>query len=230
MKIKDEIVYLLAIVLISFSTAMISAADLGVSMIVAPAYILSLRFDFLTFGQCEYIIQGLFIIVFCFVMRKFKPIYLFSFVTALLYGAMLDMWRAVIPHFRQEVYLGGALPMHLRIIYFVVGAVLTSLAVALFLHSYLYPQVYDFFVKGITNKYNYKLSTFKYIFDGTALLTAVVLSLLFFHGFKGIGIGTLILTVANSFMIMMFNKLIDKTLVITPIFPKLKKYFDDSIA
>ena len=44
-------------------------------MIVAPAYILSLKFEFLTFGQWEYVLQSLLFIVFCIIKRKVKLIY-----------------------------------------------------------------------------------------------------------------------------------------------------------
>ena len=70
---------------------MLTAADFGISMIVAPAYLLSLKLNFLTFGQAEYVIQaGLFIIL-CIVLKRFKFIYLFSFATCLIYGAVITV-------------------------------------------------------------------------------------------------------------------------------------------
>ena len=68
--ISSEAVYFISIALLAFSVAMCACTDYGVSMIVAPAYILSLRFPFLTFGQCEYIIQGILFVVFCIIMGK----------------------------------------------------------------------------------------------------------------------------------------------------------------
>lgn len=50
-KVSSEIGYLAAIVLLSLAVAMLSAADFGISMIVAPAYLLSLNLQFLSFGQ-----------------------------------------------------------------------------------------------------------------------------------------------------------------------------------
>ena len=59
--IHSETVYIAAVVLLSFAVAMISSTGFGVSMIVAPAYILSLKVGWLSFGQAEYVIQaGLF--------------------------------------------------------------------------------------------------------------------------------------------------------------------------
>lgn len=58
-RVASEAAYLFAIVTLSLSVAMLACADFGVSMIVAPAYLLSKKIGFLTFGQCEYIVQGL---------------------------------------------------------------------------------------------------------------------------------------------------------------------------
>ena len=67
-KISSELTYLLAIVLLSLAVAMLSAADFGISMIVAPAYLLSLKIDVLSFGQAEYVIQAGGFIILCVVL------------------------------------------------------------------------------------------------------------------------------------------------------------------
>ena len=93
LKNPSEVVYILAVALLSLAVAMLTAANFGVSMIVAPAYLLSLKVGILTFGQAEYVIQAGLFIIFCIVMRGFRAVYLSSFVTCLIYGAALDLWR-----------------------------------------------------------------------------------------------------------------------------------------
>lgn len=56
-RLSDEVVYILGALLLSLATAMLSAADFGLSVIVSPAYLVSLRVPFLTFGQAEYVVQ-----------------------------------------------------------------------------------------------------------------------------------------------------------------------------
>ncbi|MEE1019178.1 MAG: DUF6198 family protein, partial [Acutalibacteraceae bacterium] len=168
--ISSELVYLLGILILSFSVAMIASTNFGVSMIVAPAYIVSQKLGFITFGQSEYIIQGLLFIVFCLLMKRFKPIYLFSFMTSIIYGAVLDFWRLIIPHFNPSICPPGSLPLPLRIAYFAIGMLLTSLAVSLFFRTYIYPQVYDFFVKCISQKFGIDRTKFKMAFDGSMLI------------------------------------------------------------
>lgn len=77
--ISSEVTYALAIILLALAVAMLTAADFGISMVVAPAYLLSLKVGVITFGQAEYIIQAGVFILLCLVIRKFKPIYLMSF-------------------------------------------------------------------------------------------------------------------------------------------------------
>lgn len=225
-RISKELTYISALLLISFSVAMISTTGFGVSMIVGAAYIVSLKFDFLTFGQAEYIVQGLWFVAFCIAMRKFKFQYFFAFVTSLIYGLVLDMWRMIIPHFNPDITAIGSLPLYLRIIYFVFGMVLTSLAVAMFFKTYLYPQVYDFFVKFVSQRYNIKQSTFKICYDMFSLLLCVILTLSLFKGFQGVGIGTLIMACLNGFIIGFFSKFLDNHCEFYSWFPKAEKFFE----
>ena len=220
-----EAAYLVALVVLAFAVAMTAASDLGVSMIVAPAYILSLKVEALTFGQSEYIVQGLLFIVFCLLMRRIKLVYCSAFVTGLIYGAVLDLWRLVIPHFNPVVTPPGSLGLPLRIAYFIGGTILCAACIALFFHTYLYPQIYDFFVKGVAARYRLNRTRFKIAYDAAFLLVACTMSLLLFHKFVGVGIGTLITTAVNGVLIGFFDKLYDKYFDFAPWFPKFAAHF-----
>ncbi len=225
LKISSEFTYIAAIALLSLSVAMITTTGFGVSMIVAPAYILSLKLG-ITFGQGEYIIQAVLFVIFCVLMKKVKPVYFSSFLTGVIYGAVLDLWRKIIPHFNPDITPVGTLPVYLRVIYFVIGMLMTSFSVALFFRTYFYPQVYDFFVKGVSGKFSFHREKFKTCFDASCLLVSVIMTLTLFHKFVGIGVGTLIMTAFNGLIIAFFGKLQDKFLDISPHFPKFAAYFN----
>ena len=55
--INSELVYLFAIIILSFSIDLMTIANMGLSAINGPAYILSKKIDLLTYGQAEYIAQ-----------------------------------------------------------------------------------------------------------------------------------------------------------------------------
>lgn len=225
-ELHSEIVYAAAIILLSLAVAMLSAANFGVSMIVAPAYIISQKLGVITFGQGEYIIQGILFIVFCILMKKVKVIYFSSFITCLLYGAVLDLWRLAVPLFNPNITEPGSMSLPVRIVLFLGGMILTSFSVMLFYKTYLYPQVYDFFVKGISAKFNKDRTKVKIAFDFSSLAVSCILTLALFRKFVGIGVGTLVLTALNGFIIGWFDKLFDRYITLKEFFPNFAKKFN----
>lgn len=222
--ISSEVAYLLAIGLLALAVAILTAADFGISMIVAPAYLLSLKVGTVTFGQAEYIIQAGVFVLLCLVLWKFKPIYLMSFVTCLIYGAVLDLWR-MLPCFKPTVTAPGSMALWLRILMFLVGVLLTSFSVALFFKTYLYPQVYDFFVKAVSHRYGIRLSRFKTCVDLTLLLVSVVMSFCFFGGLVGLNWGTLVMAVCNGTVIGFFSNRLERAVEFRPRFAKFASVF-----
>jgi len=210
---------------LTLAVAIMAAADFGVSMIVAPAYILSQKFTFFTFGQWDYIIQGVLFIVFCLAMKRFKLTYFVSFITCVIYGTILDMWRAVIPLLNPAVTPPGSMGLPARIAMFAVGELLTAFTVMLFFKTYIYPQVCDLFVKGIVQKYGFNQTKCKRIFDLCCLLLSLALTLILFKGFVGIKWGTVVITLINGVLIGFFAKAYDKCFETVELFPRLAERF-----
>lgn len=221
--LSSELTYLIAIILLSLAVAILTRVNFGISMIVAPAYILSVKLGAVTFGEAEYIVQGILFIILCIAIKSFKPIYLMSFATCLIYGKVLDLWR-MLPCFDENVTLNLSIPV--RIILFIVGVLLTSFSIALFFKTYLYPQVYDFFTKAVSAKYSLRLSVFKTIFDMTFLAIGIIMTFVFFRKPVGINFGTIIMTLLNGTLIGFFSKTIDKFFLFNPTFKKFAGYFE----
>ena len=225
-KIYSELAYVFAQLGLTFAVALMAAADFGVSMIVAPAYIASQKFTMFSFGEWSYIIQGLLFISFCIAMKKVKLIYFVSFITCVIYGYILDFWRMVIPILNPDITLPGSMNLWVRIAMFTVGEIITAFSVMLFFKSYIYPQVVDLFVKGITQRYNLNQVKFKKIFDISCLAVALILTLVFFKGFVGIKWGTIVITFINGAAISFCAKLYDKHVETVVLFPKFEKMFE----
>lgn len=223
-RLYSEPVYLFATVLLALAVAMLSATDFGISMIVAPAYLLSARLPVLSFGQAEYVIQAGLFVLFCLVMRRFRVVYLSSFLTCLIYGAILDLWR-LLPPFNPAVTTPGSMALPWRIGMFVLGVLLTAFSIALFFRTYLYPQVYDFFVKGVSERYHLKRAVFKTVFDLSCLAAGTAMTLLFFGRFVGIGWGTLVMALCNGTLIGLCGRVLDRFFTVTPLFPRFAAHF-----
>ena len=197
--------------MLSFGTAMMTIADFGLSMIVAPAYILHLKISqflpFFSFGMAEYTFQAVLIIATIIAVRRFKVSYLFSFLTAVLYGVFLDTFIALLSFVPT--------PFHARIIFYIVGFFVVTCGVAFFFKTYISPESYELIVKEISNKYKIGLHSVKTVYDILSLVLSVSLSFAFFGFgvFNGISWGTLVSAIFNGVTIKMFSKLLDRHFV-----------------
>ncbi|MCR5154096.1 MAG: DUF6198 family protein, partial [Lachnospiraceae bacterium] len=206
-----EVAYLLGIFLVAFSAALLSRADFGVSMIVAPAYLLYLKVSesvsWFTFGIAEYIVQGSLIILMMIVMRKIRFSYLLAFVTTFFYGSVLDLCMKLVSYIPAD-------NLGIRIFLFAFGLIICGPGVALMFNTYLPQEAYDMFVVRVSERYDLNRSKFKIGYDITSTLVSVIFSFAFFGmwNFVGINIGTAISALLNGLIIGLFSKLFDKTL------------------
>ena len=226
LKLPSEAIYLAAIVLLALSVAMLTTSGYGLSMLVAPAYILSLILG-IEFGFAEYIVQGILIVLFCIIVRRFKAGYLFSFVSCLLYGAILIAWQKI-PAFDTSINPPESYETWQRVLLFIFGDLLTFFSVVLSFKAYLHPQVYDFFVKGISERYHLRQTVVKTVFDLCCLAVGSAMTLIAFKEFRGIYWGTLATAICGGTIIGFFSKMLDKIIIAKPLFPKLEKYFEIS--
>ena len=204
-----EFAYLIGLALIALGAALMARSDLGVSMIVAPAYILHLKLSlynpFFTFGITELFTQIIVLILMWIVVRRVLATDLICFVSAFIYGFLLDRW----------VSLCSLIPVTLlssRIIVFVVGMLICALGVAFVFHTYIPCQSYDYFVKRVTQHFQLPTRRVKTCFDLSSLAVGVVLSFAFFGfgTFRGIGVGTVVCAFVNGTLISLFSKGLEK--------------------
>lgn len=215
-----EISFLLANLLSAIGIALQVKANLGVSMVAAPAYLLSEKLSWLTFGGAELAVQGFLFLLCCLVTRKFVYKRLLSFVAAIPYSWILD--------FVMELFSGINLSGFIeKIALFLFGSIVLSLRIALYFRSYLPCQVYEMFVKCIAEHFSVDTTKVKSFYDWSSFTIAGVMSLAFFHGIHGIGIGTLLCTVTNAPLIRFWGNIGDKRFTFAPLFPKLEIYLKE---
>ncbi len=207
-----EISYVLAMVIMAFAAAFTEKADFGMSMVVAPAYILHLKVSqvlpWFSFGVAEYVFQGLLVLLTVVLMRRFKLSYLFSFITAVVYGTLLDGAMTVIAALPDDTFL-------FRAVWYVLGTVLCSFAVSLFFHTYLSPEAYELIVKEVAAKFGWNINKVKTAYDCFSTVLGIVLSFCFFGFgvFKGVKFGTVLCALVNGFLIGRFTKLLERHFV-----------------
>lgn len=204
-----ELSYVLGLIIMAFAAAFTEKADFGLSMVVAPAYIIHLKVSqflpWFSFGVAEYCFQGILIILTVIIMRKIKLSYFLSFVTAIIYGTLLDTAMTLIAPLPDDTFA-------FRILWYLIGTVSCSLAVSLFFHTYLAPESYELIVKEVASKTNKDINKIKMAYDCSSVVLGIILSFTFFGFgvFRGVKLGTVFCAVINSLLIGRFSKLLER--------------------
>ena len=233
-----EIAYFAGLFFLAFGTAMTAYGGFGMSMVVAPAYILH-KFveqflNFFNFAMAEYIFQAILLIVLMIALRKAKWSYILSFGSVLLYGLFLSFSQMLAEIFLPQNFT-------LQIIMYVLGVIIICMSVALLFATYIPLEAYEMFVKEMSAKLKKPISTVKIFYDCASLVLAIILCTILFTPFKagsffdiisvymfyGIGIGTIICAFLNGILIGIFQKLYSKIFIFKDAL-KLRKYFEET--
>ena len=218
-----EAAYALGIVILALGTALMEKANFGMSMVVAPAYLLHLKLvsslPFFSFGMAEYMLQGVILVLLAIVMKRFRRAYLFSFATAVIYGFTLDAMLALAAPLPAASFM-------LRELWYVLGMVVCSLGVALLFKTYLPPEAYELFVKELSEKTGKPIPTVKTAYDCISCLIAVVMSFAFFGigRFEGVKLGTILCALVNGSIIGAISSWLDRTFSLRDAL-KLRRFF-----
>ena len=114
----SELAYVFGMVILALGTAMMELADFGMSMVVAPAYLVHLQISkavpAFTFGMAEYCLQAVLLIGIAMIARGRKIKYVLSLGTAVSYGFTLDLAIRIIGMIPSGAFVG-------RIVLYVFG-------------------------------------------------------------------------------------------------------------
>ena len=229
----SELLWLMGILFVALGVAICSKANLGVSMIAAPTFVIQEAvaplWSGFSVGVVEYLVQGVVLVILCLCVRRFNWRYLLAFLVAVIYGYTMNFFLWI---------LGGVSfdATWLRWVMLIVGDVFVAFGVACFFHTYMPLQVFELFVAELTDRYHLNISRVKMVFDLTLLLASVSLALLVFgdvrtfdwsslgyNSFHSIGLGTLVTTVINSPLISLMSRLIRRAFDDSARFPRLEK-------
>lgn len=222
-KFYTELAFFVGLALLAFGTALTAYGNVGISMVVAPAFVLHLYVSqflpWFSFGVAEYVLQVFVLLVLVLVLRKAKWTYLLSFAVTLLYGFLLDGSMMVTAFLPENTYL--------QIAMYIVGATICCSALALLFCSYFPPEAYELFSKEVAAKFRKPVHKVVNIYNLCSLALALILSFALFGGIKGIGIGTVVCAFAYGFVINFFQKVYGKIFSFEDKFP-WRRFFEES--
>lgn len=238
-KKAGELNWLLGVLLVSLGVCLCKKADLGVSMIAAPPFIIYEAVQGLwsgfSVGMIEYLVQGALLILLCVMVQRLNWRYLLAFATAVIYGYTLDLWLLI---FGSEPF--DALWM--RWVMWFVGDVITAAGVAFFFRTYMPLEAYELVVAEVADRYKFSVNKTKWVYDISSLVVSLLLAIFLFMdikdfewdkiymtSFHSIGLGTILTTIINSPIITGWGRLIDKVSDSNPLFPKLYKFIGRNV-
>ena len=211
-----EIAYIIGIIVLALGTALMEKANFGMSMVVAPAYLIHLKvsqfFPFFSFGMSEYVFQAFLLSILSLIMHRVKKSYLLSFVTAFVYGIVLDAVMSIVAWFPVDGVVW-------RTALYIAGLFICAIGVALLFHTYFPPEAYELFVKELSQKCNLTIGKTKTIYDCCSCMLGVILSLCFFGTFVGVRWGTIVCAIINGWLIGRIGNFLKDRFVFKDAFP-----------
>lgn len=207
---KAEILkrYALLVIGLFFSAigvAVTKRGDLGVSPISSVANVIAEKFTFLTFGNWLIVWNCVLIVGQIILLRKkFNPIQLLQIPLSFLFGWFTDF----------GVWCTALIPVHVypvRLLMVMIGTVILGFGITLCVIANVVMNSGEAFVKAISDTVHKSFGNVKIAFDIGCVITAVVLSLIFFN-FKIVGTreGTIIAAICTGLVVKFFSRLLQK--------------------
>ena len=176
-------------------------AELGVSPISSVANVMSYKFDSLSLGTWLIIWNCVLIAGQIVILKKnFKPIRLLQIPVSFLFGYFTDFGMWCISFFNVDTYVS-------KLVMVVIGVIVLGFGITLSVIANVIMNSGEAFVKAISDTFSKNFGNMKIVFDIGCVLTAVILSLVFFGGnIVGTREGTLIAALCTGIAVKFFLK------------------------
>lgn len=172
---KRYVLFIISLFFSALGVAFTKRGELGVSPISSMANVLSCKFDALSLGTWLIIwncilIAGQIIIL----RRKFQPIQLLQVPLSFLFGWFTDLGMMIVSHIPADSYI-------VRLVMVIIGIVILAFGIALSVIANVIMNSGEAFVKAISDTIHKEFGNVKIIFDISCVVTALILSLIFFN-------------------------------------------------
>lgn len=172
---KRYVLFIISLFFSALGVAFTKRGELGVSPISSVANVLSCKFDALSLGTWLIIwncilIAGQIIIL----RRKFQPIQLLQVPLSFLFGWFTDLGMMIVSHIPADSYI-------VRLVMVIIGIVILAFGIALSVIANVIMNSGEAFVKAISDTIHKEFGNVKIVFDISCVVTALILSLIFFN-------------------------------------------------
>lgn len=200
---KRYILFVISLFFSGLGVAFAKHGGLGVTPISSVSNVLSIQFPFLSIGNWLIVFNCFLILVQVLILRReFKLIQLLQIPLSFLFGYFTDLGMLIVGKIPVDMYF-------MKMLMLIIGIIVLAFGVSLAVSANVIMNSGEATVKAIADKTHAQFGNVKIFFDTGCVLTAVILSLVFFD-FTVVGTreGTVISAVATGLFVKLFNKLL----------------------
>ena len=211
--IQRYVFFLCGLFINSFGIAFITKSALGTSQFSSIPYVISLNFSKISFGTATFIFNMLFVLIELLILKKkFKLIQSLQIVANILFSWFIDISMYFLNWFQLDNLI-------LRFICLLIGCAILALGISIEVAPDTIVVPGEGIVRVIAQETHKEFGKIKIYFDVTLIIIATILSFVFFHSLKGVGIGTII----SALLVGKFVQLIDNHFGLIKYIKGLKK-------
>ena len=202
---KRYILFVISLFFSAVGVAFTKCAELGVSPISSVANVLSCKFSALSLGYWLIIWNCVLILGQIILLRKkFEWIQLLQIPLSFLFGWFTDFGVWLVSFIPAKVY-------PVRLLMVIIGIIILSFGISLSVIANVIMNSGEAFVKAVAETFNKNFGNIKIGFDVLCVITAIILSLVFFD-FTIVGTreGTIISALLTGVVVKFFNKILNK--------------------
>ena len=197
--LKRYFVFILGVLINSFGIGFITKAALGTSPISSVPCVLSLKFN-PTLGEFTFVMNMIFILLQVILLRKkFQKIQFLQIVVNIIFSGFIDVSMFLLQVFTPDTYI-------IKLFSLLFGCAILAFGIYLEVAANVLMVPGEGVVAAIANVTKKEFGSIKVCFDVTLMLTATLLSLLFFHQFQGIREGTIISAFIVGLIVKLYHK------------------------
>ena len=204
---RRYLVFIIGLFFAGIGVAFTKHGNLGVSPISSVANVMSLKIPALSLGNWLIIWNCVLIVAQILILRKdFKPIQLLQIPLSFLFGWFTDLGMMFVSNIPINSYF-------MQILMLVIGIVVLAFGISLSVIANVIMNSGEALVKAISDKTRFEFGYVKVGFDVFCVISAVVLSLIFFNGeIVGTREGTIISALCTGIVIKFITKFLRKPL------------------
>ncbi|MBM7837838.1 putative membrane protein YczE [Alkalihalobacillus xiaoxiensis] len=174
-------------------------SELGNSPISSVPYVLSLAFP-LTLGAFTFLLMALFVLIQWGILgRHFPPLQWIQLALAPILGVFIDFGLLLASFIHPNLFIE-------KLAVLILGCVFIAIGVYIQVEAKTVMNAGEAIIKVLSQKTKIEFGTMKIIFDWSLVAISTMLSLAFFGGLHGIGVGTIISAFLVGFLIKALRK------------------------